>query len=57
MHKKPTGIIHNAFYLRNTRGNTSNCMYGKTPDPNSEIFEYQETEDGHLVIVEHHFEK
>jgi len=49
--KEIKGVIHNAFYLRNSHGNTKELFWGRTKGENVEMFEYREDKDGKIVIV------
>lgn len=46
------GIVRNAFYKRNERGDTKGTLWGRTQGANMEMFEYKENEEGKIVIVE-----
>lgn len=46
------GVVHNAFYKRNTHGDTKKLFWGRTKGENVEMFEYREDENGKIVIVE-----
>lgn len=43
-------LIHNAFYLRNTRKENLNCLYGLPQSPDMEIWDqFEFDEKGQLI--------
>ncbi len=50
----PKGVIRNAFYKRNTCGDTRNTFWGRVQGSNIEVFDYRENEKGRIVIIEKH---
>ena len=51
MKKEVEGIVHNAFYKRNRRGETKDTFLGRSKSSNMEPFLYEEDENGRIVIV------
>ncbi len=52
MEYETKGVVRNAFYKRNTRGNTKNTFWGRTQGANMKVFDYRENEEGKIVISE-----
>ncbi|MCI8352298.1 MAG: hypothetical protein HFJ58_01555 [Clostridia bacterium] len=46
------GIIHGAFYMKNTCGNTKEILWGRSQSTLMEMFKYGRDNDGKITIAE-----
>jgi hypothetical protein len=55
MKREVKGVVHNSFYKRNNRGDTSEAFWGRNQGYNMKAFEYKENKEGKVVIVKREY--
>lgn len=51
LNQKIKGIVHNAFYTRNEREESLNCLYGLPQGADMDMFDFEFDENGALIAI------
>ena len=51
MDKGMYGVVHNAFYVRNTRQEKLSCLDGLPQGTDMDMYDYEFGEDGALKVI------